>query len=136
MNESYNYTPQPDFDGSFNAPSSSMPNPSKPYAIASLVLGILSVFCCCCYYISGIFAILSIVFACIARKKNGGKMPTMALVGLIFAIIGLVLFLIMLAFEIYLATIPQAELEKFLYEYFEAIGVNPEEIFSETGVTP
>lgn len=136
MNESYNYTPQPDFDGGSNAPIHPSPNPSKPYAIASLVLGILSVFCCCCYYIAGIFAILSIIFTFIARKKNGGKLPKMALVGLIFAIIGLLLFLAMLAFEIYLATIPQAELEKFLYEYFESIGVNPEEVFAETGVTP
>lgn len=136
MNESYNYTPQPDFQGGFTPPLPTMPNPSKPYAIASLVLGILSLFCCCCYYIAGVLAILAIVFAFIARKKNAGKLPGMAIVGLVLAIIGLVIFLCLIAFEIYLATIPQAELEKFLYEYFEAIGVDPNEIFTETGVTP
>ena len=65
-------------------------------AIASLVLGILSfvLICCCC--VSPILSILAIVFAFVAKSKNGGKMPGMATAGLVLGIVFWAVFIILL----------------------------------------
>lgn len=136
MNHSEDFTPIPSEDSAPALPQSPAQDPARGYSIAALALGIASLFCCCCYYIAVIFAILGIVCACVARKKNGGRLPTLALIGLVLAIIGLVLFLCFVAFEIYLATIPEAELQGFLDDYFDAIGMDPSEIYPESGVSP
>ena len=76
------------------------------YAIASLTLGIGSVLliCCCCfsflYWVGVVGGILSVVFACVSRSANGGKMMGMAVAGLILGIIALLLFLFYVALEI------------------------------------
>ena len=61
-------------------------------AIASLVMGILSISCCCC---DGIFAILAIVFGCCARssmKRTGNYDGSgMATAGIVLGILGLLL---------------------------------------------
>lgn len=100
----------------------------RAYAYAALALGVLSLFCCCCYYAAGAVAVLSIVFACLAKKRNGGKLPVPALVGLILAILGLLLFLCMIGLEIYLSSLPTEELERLLQSYFDAIGMDPSEL--------
>lgn len=65
------------------------PNKSQNgYAIASLVLGILSIVCCCSPYISAAMGVISIVFFVI-DKKNTGKANGMAIAGLICGIFGL-----------------------------------------------
>ena len=68
-------------------------------AIISLVLGIISILVCCCYgVVSIILGIAAIVLAVLAKKDNMGKMPGMALGGLICGIIGLLLGLTFLVF--------------------------------------
>ncbi len=79
----------------FNPPPFwSQPQPQPPqshgYNIATLVLGILSIVCCCFYgFISIICGILAIIFF-VLSKKNGTS-NGMAVAGLICAIFGLVL---------------------------------------------
>ena len=62
---------------SFEDLTGTSPRPQAPqkqtngFAIASMVLGIISVLCCCIGYISIILGILAIVFFAIDRKTNG-----------------------------------------------------------------
>ena len=71
---------------------------AKGYSIASLSLGIAAILasccCCCLYFAGGICGILAIVFAILARRDNGGKMPGMAIAGLILGIVGILLCIV------------------------------------------
>ena len=62
---------------------------SMACGIAALVFGIIP----CTYYLAPVFGIPALVFSIIAKKKYSGK-NVMALLGLIFAIIGLAVFTI------------------------------------------
>lgn len=73
------------------------------FAIASLVLGILSIVCCCAWYISGIFAILSIAFAIIVLTKNKPGRG-MAIAGLVCAAIGIIIAIVMLVMVVVVGT--------------------------------
>ncbi len=126
MNNDYNYIPQNDAFGYNDTPSgNALQKPkghAKGYATTALVLGILSFFCtccCCCFYLlSPVFSIIAIVMAILARRDNDKKMPTKAVVGLILAILGLLLFIMLIAVEITFLSMPDAELERFLDEIF------------------
>ena len=63
---------------------------SKGFAIASMVLGILSVMCCCFEYFSIVMAIVAVVFFAVDRRTNG-KSNGMAIAGLVLGIFGIVL---------------------------------------------
>lgn len=72
-------------------------NSADGFAIASLVCGILSLITCCCYGIGGIvFGTAAIVLACIAARRNMGRMPGLAIAGLVCGILGVVFGLIYL----------------------------------------
>ncbi len=60
------------------------------WSVASMVLGILSVICCCTGYAGIVFGALAIIFAVISRK-NLGYFDGMAVAGLVLGIIGFVL---------------------------------------------
>lgn len=63
--------------------------PVNGFAIASMVIGILSlVLCCCSEYIGLVLGILAIIFAVIAKKQSPSGMAT---AGLVCGIIALVL---------------------------------------------
>ena len=62
----------------------------KGFAVASLVLGIFGLVCCCLGPVGLIMAILSIVFAIVDRVK-AKSFRGLAIAGLIFGIIGLLL---------------------------------------------
>jgi hypothetical protein len=76
-------------------PSASYPShQNNGFATASLVLGIASIFCCCCYGLP--FNILALIFAIIALgqirnnpDRHGGQ--GMAIAGLVLSILSLVL---------------------------------------------
>lgn len=71
------------------------------FAIASLVLGILSLVCCCFWYVSGIFAVIGLVFSIIVLVKHKpGK--GLAIAGLICSAIGLIIAVIMGIMIIYI----------------------------------
>lgn len=73
---------------------------SQTMEIASIVLGIIAVATCCCFYISLFCGALSIMFALLSR---GGemKLSQRALIGLILGIIGLALTVIFYAFAFF-----------------------------------
>lgn len=112
MNNQFDYVPQNDQPPFQNGGFGGMPpqpeGHAKGYAIASLCLGIASVFfcciCCCLYYVAIITGILAIVMALLAKRDNGCKMPGMALAGLILGIIGIIIFLVMIVFEVFILT--------------------------------
>ena len=71
------------------------------FSIASLVLGILSLVCCCFWYVSGIFAVLGLIFSIIVLVKHKpGK--GLAIAGLICSAIGLIIAVIMGIMIIYI----------------------------------
>ncbi len=108
------------------------PNNSKGFALASLILGIAAIFCACIccvlYFLSIILAILSIVFACIAKKKNEGKMPGMARAGWILAIVAILFFLLVVCFEVYVSTLSDEEFAKIFESIF---GIRLEDFIAE-----
>ncbi len=74
-----------------NTYTSDSPEISKGFSIASLVMGILSILTCCCLPLAVILGILGIIFFCVQPKDSDGKRPTIAIVGLILSIVGIVI---------------------------------------------
>lgn len=62
---------------------------NRGFAIASMILGIFSILCCCFTYIGLIIGVLSIVFAVVSRVRMG-YFDGMAIAGLVLGIIGVV----------------------------------------------
>ena len=104
--------------------------PQNNYAIASLVLGIVSILCCCCCFadaigliIMGVSAILAIVFAFLSKKNNNGKMDGKAIAGLILGIVAIVMLLLFLAAIVGVYTmigqVPQEELLAIVEETYK-----------------
>lgn len=140
MNQDYQFTPQNDqsqfspFDTNLTPPRPT--GHAKGFSIASLSLGIASVVVCCCccclYYIAIALAVVAIVMACLAKRDNGGKMPPMAIAGMILAIIGIVLFLCFIAFEVFFNSMSDEELAAMLDPFFqEAYGMSFEEFMEQ-----
>ncbi|MCI9078069.1 MAG: DUF4190 domain-containing protein [Lachnospiraceae bacterium] len=69
------------------------------FAIAGMVCGILSIVCCCAWYISGILGILGLVFSIMVLVK---KIPGrgLAIAGVICASIGIILAIGLLVFAL------------------------------------
>ena len=118
----------------FNFQSNLEPAQKKPqngYAIASLVLGIVSVLCCCCccfvdilgLILMGVAAILAIVFAFLSKKNTNGKMDGKAIAGLVLGIVAIVVLLCFLAALVGVYTligqIPQEELLAIVEETYK-----------------
>ena len=98
MGGSWNNAGYQDINGQGTSKSTFSPS---GFAIASLVLGILSLVCCCFWYVSGIFAVLGLIFSIIvlAKHKPGRGM---AIAGLICSAIGLIIAVIMGIMVIYI----------------------------------
>ena len=118
----------------FNFQSNFEPAQKKPqdgYAIASLVLGIVSVLCCCCccfadtlgLILMGVAAVLAIVFAFLSKKNTNGKMDGKAIAGLVLGIVAIVVLLCFLAALVGVYTmigqIPQEELLAMVEETYK-----------------
>lgn len=69
------------------------------FSIASMVCGIISILCCCAWYLSIILAAVAIVFGILSLKKNA-EGRNMAIAGLITGGIGAVLSIIILVFAL------------------------------------
>ena len=93
---------------------------AKGYALASLWLGITSLFCtccCCCLYpVAPIVSIISIVMACLSRRDNQKVMKGIAIAGLIMAIIGLIVFLLICIYEVILLSMPDEQMRNLINE--------------------
>ena len=69
------------------------------FAIAGMICGILSIICCCAWYISGILGILGLLFSIMVIVRNlPGK--GLAIAGVICAAIGLILAIGLLVFAL------------------------------------
>lgn len=79
-------------DNEVNQNTTSAPAEKKGLSIASMVLGIIGLVCCCIWYISIPCSILAIIFGIIGKKK-GGK--GMAIAGLVLGIIAIALYAIL-----------------------------------------
>ncbi len=96
------------------------------FAVASLVLGIISIVCCCLYPVALALGILAIVFAVINRRQ-AGTFSGLSTAGLVLGIVGTVLALYLLIDSI-VNPVSQEELDALLKEY--------ENLFnSEGGIT-
>ena len=74
------------------------PKKDNGFAIASLVLGIFSILCCCCIsYVSIATGVLSIVFFIIDKQKNNSS-NGMAIAGLVCSIFSIVICVASLIF--------------------------------------
>ena len=116
--------------------------PKNGYAIASLVLGIISVASCCCccntsitgLILMGVCAILAIVFAFVSKKNSSGKMDGKAIAGLVLGIVAIVILLLFLVAVVgtysLLATMPEEEMLAFLEENFKPLAPD-EETYNE-----
>lgn len=83
------------------------PEEGPGYAIAGMVCGILSmVICCCQYYVSGVLAIIGMVFSIIVLK-NGKPGKGMAIAGVVCSAIGIVIALFLIGTRIYMLTHPE-----------------------------
>ena len=74
------------------------------YAVASLVLGIVSVVLCCCTWVGIICGIVGLVLAVVAKKA--GNTESICKAGLILSIIGIVLSVVLLIFSLAFAGSP------------------------------
>lgn len=84
-------------DSSFNTPVDSQPEGGKGLAIASMVLGIVSIIMLCCtYWISIPCAIVGLVLGIVNNKKNGKN--GMATAGIVCSIISIVLAVLLIVF--------------------------------------
>ncbi|MGN1126348.1 MAG: DUF4190 domain-containing protein [Ruminococcus sp.] len=93
----YNYNPQPNYQNGYNQPQQyyqDYNDDSKGLAVASLVLGIVSFFCC-----GSICSIVGLILGIVARKKNSVN-NGMATAGIVLSIIALVLWAVYFVFVI------------------------------------
>ena len=113
-----------------------MPRESNNYAVASLILGIISVvLCCCCPPAIIVTAALAIVFAIIARKKEG-RMNGQAIGGLICGIVSLVLSLLVVAAYVLSMITMSAEDRTIFYESFYDAFYDAYEDYEEEPLDP
>ncbi len=90
----FNYTPQPE---------QPVKDPGHGLAIASLVIGITSIYSCFCAYLAVILGIVGIVLAIISKSKSlTGKMEKLALAGMILSILGVVIAIPVIIFSVVL----------------------------------
>lgn len=83
------------------------PEEGPGYAIAGMVCGILSmVICCCQYYVSGVLAIIGMVFSIIVLK-NGKPGKGMAIAGVVCSAIGIIIALFLIGTRIYMMSHPE-----------------------------
>ena len=94
-----------------NMTNPQQPQQGKGLAIASMVLGIVSiVLCCCFYYLAFPCGILGLIFGIIVIKnKRPGR--GMAIAGIITSSVALVFAVLLIAFaSVILANLPWSEL--------------------------
>ena len=90
------------FNNNFNNNYNNNENPNNGSAIASLILGILSIPLSCCYGLGAILAIIGIVFGITSKKYNGNKISGMAMAGIICSILGLISSIFMIIYVVYI----------------------------------
>mgnify|MGYP002715331137 CR=1 FL=1 len=90
---------------------------AKGLAIASMVCGILSLLCCCIWYIGGILAIVGLVLGIISIRK-GTEGRGMAMAGIITSVLGLVIGISLMLFGVFIAMTDPDWYNELLYELY------------------
>ena len=121
------FNTQPASFGDGTPPKKAEPN---GYAIASLILGVVSIVLCCCTCISIVTAILAIVFAALSR--GGQPMDRKALGGMICGIIALVM--VVVSVVLFCCFVMETNSEDFMqfYEDFYLEGATGEDPFFDS----
>ena len=123
MNQNFDYQPSSEGTQSFfdPVPPVEQKKGGRGFAIAALVLGIVSIcICCCCCFcdlliVPLICAVLAIVFAIVSKHQSEDKkMHGMAIAGLILGIVGLVICVLLIGT---ILLIPDTFSEEFMKEY-------------------
>ncbi len=81
------------------------PPKSNGLAIASLVLGIISIPMACCYGAGLVFGIIALILGLVSKPKTGpgaGRLPGMAIGGIICGIIGALMSIAMIVYLAYI----------------------------------
>lgn len=82
------------------------PEEGPGFAIAGMVCGILSIVCCCMYYISGVLGVIGLVFSIIVLKnEKPGK--GMAIAGVVCSVIGILIALFFIGYRIFTIMNPE-----------------------------
>ncbi len=102
----YNFTPPP------------VRPESNGYAIASLILGVVSLVLCCCCPVSIVTSILAIVFAILSRQ--GQPMNGKALGGMICGIVSIAITVVSIVFTVAMYSETNAEDFMQFYEEFSS----------------
>lgn len=99
---------------------------TRAWAVASLVLGIVSVLCCCISWFGIVAGALSMLFTVISRKSLG-YFDSLSVAGMIIAIFGIIFSAVMLMAVLYFAEHP--ELLEDWTEYSESMSGGGLEVF-------
>ena len=102
-------------DYAYNTVMSNGKPKTRLWSVLSLVLGILSVVCCCIGWTGIVYGALSIIFAVISRNRLG-YFDGMAIAGLVLAVFGMVFGITVLILPY---VIPDEWLEDWMDIYFE-----------------
>lgn len=95
------------------------PLPGKGLGIAGMILGIVSLVCCCLWYVSGLCAVVGLILSIVSmvQGRKVGKTNGYALAGIICCAIGLLFAAIMLLAVIGSYGDLMSELEAYTKEY-------------------
>lgn len=124
MNEDFNSS-----DNVYYAGEENKNNGKKGFAIASLILGIVSVVCCC-MGLGFIAAPLSIIFGIIALVKNQSGKP-MSIIGIVLSVISIIFMALIIAMYGSTAKQVYSDYSKFIMNADSVI-----EEYEETGELP
>ena len=123
QNNNYNIPNSSEGEGAYvyaQTPNLNNSNPSRAWSVAALVLGILSILCCCSYVITAVMVVLAIVCAVVSRK-NLGYFDGISIAGLITAIFGFVILVSNVVVDVFFAEEISRYLEEYMYEYMQML---------------
>ena len=123
QNNNYNIPNSSEGEGAYvyaQAPNLNNSNPSRAWSVAALVLGILSILCCCSYVITAVMVVLAIVCAVVSRK-NLGYFDGISIAGLITAIFGFVILVSNVVVDVFFAEEITRYLEEYMHEYLQML---------------
>lgn len=110
------------YNNNFNNPNNNTPNPSNGFAIASLVLGIVSIPLACCYGFGIITAIIGIIMGIVSKKHNGRKMPGMAVAGIICSVLGIITSIFAIIYYVIIFSTLDLSTTSEIFKQFESSG--------------
>lgn len=104
------------------------PQRSTHFETAALTLGILSIVCCTCIYLSIVLGALAIIFALLS-KGGTTSMSTKALISLILGVSGIVLTVAFFGISLYTMLVQYGSFENILRTYCTMAGLDFDQIY-------